>query len=152
MTRRDFAAPMTLTVQAGALLRTSRARAANPIPVTLWKSPTCTGSEGYAQYLDQNGFKVDMRPTNDLAEIGRKAGAPEKLEGCHTSFIGNYTVEGHIPVPLIRRLLDEKPAIIGITSAGKPSGSPGMDGKKAGPFTVYAISRDGSPPCVFGVG
>ncbi len=105
----------------------------------------------YAQYLDQSGFKVDVLPTNDLAEISRRAGIPADLQGCHTSFIGSYVVDGHVPVPTIRKLLDEQPAIVGITLPGMPPGSPGMYGDKTGPLTGYAISRNGTPPRVFAV-
>ncbi|MBN8906068.1 MAG: DUF411 domain-containing protein [Rhodospirillales bacterium] len=134
-----------------AFLTPRRARAAEAIPVTLYKNPSCTCCEGYAQYLDQNGFKVDVKPTNDLAEISRKAGIPAELEGCHTSFIGNYVVDGHVPVKTIRKLLAEKPAIAGITLPGMPPGTPGMPGEKPGPLTIYAVSRDGTPPRVFDV-
>lgn len=153
MTRRKFATLLLASVAPmPALLAPRKAHAAEPIPVTLWKNPSCSCCEGYAQYLDQNGFKVDVRPTNDLAEISRKAGIPEDLEGCHTSFIRDYVVDGHVPVKTIRKLLDEKPAIAGITLPGMPSGSPGMYGERTGPLTVYAIARDGSPPRVFDVG
>ena len=144
MTRRDFAALMAMAI-------TLPARAAAPIPVTLYKNPECTCCEAYAQYLGQNGFQVDVKPTNDLSGISRKAGIPEELEGCHTSFIGDYVVDGHVPVNTIRRLLDERPAIVGLTLPGMPPGSPGMFGNKTGPLTVYAISRDGTPPRVFAV-
>ncbi len=90
-----------------------------------------------------------MKPTNDLAEISRKAGIPEDLQGCHTSFIGGYVVDGHVPVKTIRKLLDEKPAIVGITLPGMPPGSPGMTGEKTGSSIVYAVSRDGAAPRVF---
>jgi hypothetical protein len=151
MMRREFAILMAAVVPAGAFLRPERARSAEPIPVTLYKNPSCDCCEGYAQYLDQNGFKVDVKPTNDLAEISRKAGIPEALEGCHTSFIGNYVVDGHVPVKTIRKLLDERPDIAGITLPGMPSGSPGMFGEKTEPLTIYAVSRDGTPPRVFDV-
>lgn len=152
MTRRKFAALlMASTTSMPVLLMSRTVPAAEPIPVTLYKNPSCTCCEGYAQYLGQNGFKVDVKPTNDLAEISRKAGVPEELEGCHTSFIGNYVVDGHVPVKTIRKLLDEKPAIAGITLPGMPSGSPGMFGEKTGPLTIYAVSRDGTPPRVFDV-
>jgi hypothetical protein len=153
MTRRKLAALLLAgAAPMSAWIAQPKARAAEPIPVTLWKNPSCSCCEGYAQYLDQNGFKVGLRPTNDLAEISRKAGIPEALEGCHTSFIGDYVVDGHVPVKTIRKLLDEKPAIAGITLPGMPSGSPGMYGERAGPLTVYAISRDGTPPRVFDIG
>lgn len=152
MTRRKFATTLLATAASIPAILTARgARAAAPIPVTLYKNPSCTCCEGYAQYLDQNGFKVDVRPTNDLAEISRKAGIPADLEGCHTAFIGDYVVDGHVPVNTVRKLLDEKPAIIGITLPGMPPGSPGMYGEKTGPLRVYAISRDGTPPRVFDV-
>lgn len=152
MTRRKFAATLALMAASSSVSSIyATALAATPIPVTLYKNPSCTCCEGYAQYLEQNGFKVDVRPTNDLAEISRKAGIPEELEGCHTSFIGAYVVDGHVPVKTIRKLLDDKPDIAGITLPGMPSGSPGMYGEKAGPLTVLAISRDGAPPRVFDV-
>jgi hypothetical protein len=152
MTRRKFAALlMASAATVPALVTLRAARAGVPIPVTLYKNPSCDCCEGYARYLEQNGFKVDVKPTNDLAEISRKAGVPEELEGCHTSFIGDYVVEGHVPVKTIRKLLDEKPAIAGITLPGMPPGSPGMFGERAGPLTIYAVSRDGTPPRVFDV-
>jgi hypothetical protein len=101
-----------------ALVAPNRAPAAQPIPVTLYKDPQCSCCESYAQYLDRNGFKVEVKPTNDLAEITLKAGIPDDLAGCHTSFIGGYVVDGHVPVKTIRKLLAETPAIIGITLPG----------------------------------
>jgi hypothetical protein len=152
MTRRQFAALLTASaVPASAFLIPRKARGAELIPVTLYKNPSCSCCEGYARYLGQNGFTVDVKPTNDLAEISRKAGVPEELEGCHTSFIGGYVVDGHVPVKAIRKLLDEKPTIAGITLPGMPPGSPGMDGEKIGPLTIYAVSRDGTPPRIFDV-
>ncbi len=151
MTRREFAKLAAMAVPAGALLAPKQPSAAEPVPVTLYKNPQCTCCENYAQYLDQNGFEVDVQPTNDLAEISRKAGVPEDLQGCHTSFIGSYVVDGHVPVKTIRKLLDEKPAIAGITLPGMPPGSPGMFGEKTGSLTVYAMSRDGTPPRIFEV-
>ncbi len=152
MTRREFAALLMTTATSAAMTTAPRAaRAAAPIPATLYKNPQCGCCETYAQYLDQNGFQVDVRPTNDLAEISRKAGVPEELEGCHTMFVEGYVVDGHVPAKTIRKLLDEKPAIAGITLPGMPAGSPGMDGEKDGPLTVYAVSKDGAPPRVFDV-
>ena len=151
MTRRKLTMILVaMAVPAPVLLRPGSARAAAPIPVILYKNPSCACCEAYAQYLDQNGFAVDVRPTNDLAEISRKAGVPADLEGCHTSFIGAYVVDGHVPVTTIRKLLDEKPAIVGITLPGMPPGTPGM-GEKTGPLTIYAITNDGAPPRVFAV-
>jgi hypothetical protein len=151
MTRRDFVMLMATVMPVCTLIAPGRARASGPIPVTLYKNPQCTCCESYAQYLDQSGFKVDVKATNDLAEISRKAGIPGDLQGCHTSFIGSYVVDGHVPVKTIRKLLDEKPAIVGITLPGMPPGSPGMSGDKTASLIVFAVSKDGSPPRVFDV-
>src|SRR5258707_10233336 len=124
---------------------------AAPIRATLFKNPQCDCCEGYAAYLRQNGFEVDVKPTNDLAEISRKAGVPTELEGCHTMFVDDYVVDGHVPVKVIRQLLSERPAIAGITLPGMPTGSPGMTGKKTGPFKIYAVSKDGTAPKIWAV-
>jgi hypothetical protein len=70
----------------------------NGQPVRLYGHPQCSCCEGYAAYLRQNAFVVDVKPTNDLAEISRKAGVPETLQGCHTMFVSGYVVDGHVPV------------------------------------------------------
>ena len=151
MTRRDLVMLIAAAASAGLTAASPLAQAAAPIPVTLYKNPQCTCCETYAQYLEQNGFKVDVKATNDIAEISHKAGIPADLEGCHTSFIAGYVVDGHVPVKTIRKLLDEKPAIAGITLPGMPPGSPGMPGDKTGSLIVYAVSKDGAPPRVFDV-
>jgi hypothetical protein len=124
---------------------------AEPIHALLYKNPQCSCCEGYAAYLRQNGFDVEVKPSNDLAEISSKAGVPAELEGCHTTFIEGYVIDGHVPVDVIRKLLKEKPAIAGITLPGMPMGSPGMGGAKTEPFTIYAVSKDGSAPKVYAV-
>src|SRR6266705_267595 len=131
-----------LLVTASALALTGPAHAA-PIPVTLFKNPECGCCDGYADYLRHHGFAVTSEPTNDLAEISRKAGIPAELQGCHTAFIGDYVVDGHVPVEAINKLLAERPAIKGITLPGMPMGSPGMVGEKVETFTIHALDRDG---------
>jgi hypothetical protein len=122
-----------------------------PLRVTLYKDPQCGCCEGYAAYLRKNGFTVEVKPTNDLAEISRKAGVPSELQGCHTTFVGGYVVDGHVPIKTIRKLLSERPAIAGITLPGMPTGSPGMTGQKTAPFKIYAVNKDGTPPTVYAV-
>jgi hypothetical protein len=118
---------------------------AEPLSVMLYKNPECGCCDGYADYLRHHGFAVTAKATPDLSEISRKAGIPPALQGCHTSFIADYVVDGHVPVEAIEKLLTERPPIKGITLPGMPQGSPGMVGQKRGPFTIYAIGRDGKP-------
>src|SRR5580765_2285099 len=136
MTRR------VLLFSASTLALTGPLKAA-PVAVTLYKNPECGCCEGYADYLRQHGFAVVSQATNELAEVSRKAGVPTELKGCHTSLIGDYVVEGHVPVEAITKLLTDRPVIKGIGLPGMPEGSPGMSGQKAGPFTIYAIGKDG---------
>lgn len=118
---------------------------------TLYKNPQCSCCEGYADYLRQNGFEVDVKPTDDLAEISHNAGVPEGMEGCHTMFIDGYVVDGHVPVNVVRKLLAEKPTIAGITLPGMPMGSPGMGGAKTENFVIYAVTKDGKAPTIYAV-
>ena len=120
---------------------------AGPAPAqeaTLYKNPQCGCCENYASYLRENGFEVTVKPTHDLGAINREAGLPENFEGCHTVFIDDYVVSGHVPVGTVQKLLAERPAIKGITLPGMPMGSPGMGGAKTEPFTVYGFG-DGAP-------
>jgi hypothetical protein len=118
---------------------------AGPIQATLYKNPHCSCCEEYAAYLRQNGFEVEVKAANDLEEITLKAGVPEQLEGCHTMFVDGYVVVGHVAADVVKKLLTERPPIVGIAIPGMPSGVPGMGGQKAGPVSIYAVSKDKAP-------
>jgi len=107
--------------------------------VTLHKTPSCGCCEDYADYLRDNGFRVEVIPTHDLPGLKAEQGVPEKLGGCHTSLIEGYVFEGHIPVDSIRRVLDERPDITGLSVPGMPTGSPGMGGSFDPPMPVWTI-------------
>jgi hypothetical protein len=145
MRRRTFCLGCLLAAVVPAL----PAAAVEPIHATLYKNPQCTCCEGYAAYLRNNGFDIEVKPTNGLNQISEKAGVPEKYQGCHTMFVGGYVVDGHVPVEVVRKLLKERPPIAGITLPGMPTGSPGMFGKKAKPFVIYAVTKDGKAPTVY---
>ncbi|MEE4377138.1 MAG: DUF411 domain-containing protein [Candidatus Competibacteraceae bacterium] len=117
--------------------------------VTVYRSPTCGCCENYADYLEGKGFKVDLIETNDLDRIKAKYGIPSHFKSCHTTVMGDYVVEGHIPVEVVHKLLDEKPAVAGIAMPGMPSGSPGMPGAKREKFRVYSFDAKGNQLDVF---
>lgn len=121
---------------------TTVAAAENGKDVMLYKNPQCSCCEGYANYLREHGFKVKVKATHDLALIRKQAGVPSDIEGCHTSIIDKYVVEGHVPVATVNKLLNERPDIKGVSLPGMPQGSPGMTGVKTGPFTIYEIAKD----------
>ena len=143
MNRRTFCLCAAFTLFAPRLSAT--AAPAKPVKATLYKNPQCSCCEGYAAYLRENGFEVEVKPTNDLAEISQKAGVPEKFQGCHTMFVDHYVVDGHVPVNVIRKLLSERPAIAGITLPGMPAGSPGMEmGTRVDPYDVLLFDKAGA--------
>ena len=122
---------------------------AAPTSVTLYKNLQCTCCEGHAKYLEEQGFKVEVKPVPDLHSIDQKAGVPDALEGCHTSFIDGYVVIGHVPVDAIRKLLAERPKIVGISITGMPVNLPGMPGSRSQPVASYEIAADGSTSKIF---
>jgi hypothetical protein len=118
---------------------------------TLYKNPDCGCCDGYAAYLRENGFRVKVIPTHDLTLIKKRHSVAAAFEGCHTTLIDRYVVEGHVPVASINKLLAERPDIKGISLPGMPEGSPGMSGTKDGPWPIYEIGSDPNTPRVFAV-
>ena len=112
--------------------------------ITLYKSPSCTCCASYAKYLEKKGFEVESINRTDMSSIKDEYGIPRSMESCHTTVIGDYVVEGHIPVEAIEKLLTDTPDIHGIAMPAMPAGSPGMPGFKRGAFTVHALNKDGS--------
>ena len=119
------------------------------INAVMYKNPSCSCCETYAAYLEKNGFKVELKPSNDLDQISAGLGVPEKLQGCHSVVVGDYVVDGFVPVDLIKKMLSEHPPITGIALAGMPMGSPGMGGEKTETWTIYAFTKDGKAPTVY---
>lgn len=80
---------------------------------------------------------------SQLDAIHAKYNVPVQLRGCHIALIGNYVIEGHVPVDAIRRLLKEKPPVVGLAVQGMPIGSPGMEGPNPQHYDVLAFDRQG---------
>jgi len=141
MTMRFLFSLLLLTI----LVPVPQAIAEELTKATVYKDPNCGCCHNYVSYLRENGFEVEVIDTGDLSSIRQSHGVPEDLAGCHSTLVGGYVVEGHVPVAIVKRLLQEKPAISGISLPGMPLGSPGMDGDKEGPFVIYEIAKDSSP-------
>lgn len=113
--------------------------------IVIYKSPTCGCCKKWASYLQDNGFKVTQVDTQSMRAVKTKMGVPQAMASCHTAIVDGYVVEGHVPVKEIRRMLEQKPAIKGITVPGMPIGSPGMEqGARKDSYDVLAIQHDGS--------
>lgn len=96
--------------------------------VVVYKDPNCGCCGKWADHLRENGFQVREVATRDMALVKSEAGVPRALGSCHTALVGGYVVEGHVPASDVRRLLTEKPQLVGVSAPGMPLGSPGMEG------------------------
>jgi len=112
--------------------------------VTIFKSGSCGCCGVFSKYMVNEGFNVDVQTTEMISEVKQRYNIPANLQSCHTSVVGGYFVEGHIPSEAIEKLLTEKPDIAGIAMPGMPSGSPGMPGGKEGTWVIQAVHHDGS--------
>ncbi len=110
----------------------------------VYKSPSCGCCSLYVDYLKDKGLDVKVEERASVEPIKRQYGVPSSLESCHTTIMGDYFIEGHVPFEAVEKLNAEKPDIAGIAVPGMPSGSPGMPGTKAGPIVVYAVNKDGT--------
>ncbi len=59
-------------------------------------------------------------------------------------------VSGHVPINVVKEMLEDRPEILGVTLPGMPSGLPGMGGAKQQPFTIYGV-KDSEQPSVYAV-
>jgi len=112
--------------------------------VTLYKSPTCGCCAIYPSYLSKKGLNAEIVDVPNIQVIKNQYKIPSSMGSCHTTIIGDYFVEGHVPTEAIAKLMAEKPDIKGIAMPGMPTGSPGMSGAKSGPFVVYAVGNNGN--------
>lgn len=129
-----------------ALLLSAAAHAAGPgETVTVYKSPTCGCCTGWVDYMRENGFEVEAHNTDELTELKASLGLTDgRLMSCHTAVVDGYLVEGHVPVQDIRRLLAERPDVIGITAPGMPQMSPGMHSVEPKGYDVLSFDKQGN--------
>src|SRR4051794_30446062 len=88
---------LSLTVLFG-LVFAGAVQAQDAKEAVLYKNPQCGCCEGYAQALRDAGYTVKVIPTHDLPLIKKEHKVPDELEGCHTTLLGGYVIEGHVPI------------------------------------------------------
>lgn len=103
-------------------------RPADPV-VEVFKTSTCGCCSKWIDHLKSAGFNVSFidMPQTELDKLKAKRGVPASVHSCHTALLGRYVLEGHIPASEVKRLLREKPDVVGIAVPGMPPGSPGME-------------------------
>ena len=132
-----------LTAAALAVVFLWAGTAAAQTKALMYKDPWCGCCHEYVAYLEQQGLKVSVKTVEDMTPVKRMLRVPDQMASCHTMVVGDYIVEGHVPLAAIDRLLAERPDIVGIALPGMPLGSPGMNGDKEGPFKIYALTEAG---------
>ena len=124
--------------------QTSQAPKPAPVPMQVYKTPTCGCCGKWVEHVKLAGFAPEVHDMPDVAPVKAKAGLPRALQSCHTALVGGYVIEGHVPADLVQRLLREKPKVAGIAVPGMPVGSPGMEmGDRKDPYDVVAFTIDG---------
>jgi len=127
----------------GAAPTTPLARSLAGEVMTVYRTPSCGCCGEYIRYLRNHGVAVHVVELEDLAPLKRQWGIPAEMWSCHTSRLGPYVIEGHVPLEAIVRLWAERPDVRGIALPGMPPGSPGMGGSRTGPLTIYQFTADG---------
>lgn len=137
------------------ILATAAAVAGSALPaaaqqkpkVAVYKNPACGCCGEWVKHMQANGFKVETHEVSDVTPIRHQYGVPDSLASCHTSIVGGYALEGHVPASDVWRLLRERPSVKGLAVPGMVVGSPGME---QGPAQRYAtIAFDGREKRVF---
>ena len=132
-----------LVIIGGLLFFSAPVRKADVIEITVYKSPTCNCCSKWVDHIRQAGFVVTAENRTDLDSIKRSAGVMPNLQSCHTALVEGYIIEGHVPASDIKRLLQERPAVTGLSVPVMPMGSPGMEGSYRDPYDVLAFDRAG---------
>ena len=91
-----------------------------PIPMSVYKSPACGCCSLWVDYMRKNGFDPKVQDVDNIGALKLKLGVREEFSSCHTTEVGGYIVEGHVPVEVVQRMLKERPKIAGIAVPGCP--------------------------------
>lgn len=105
--------------------------------VDVYKTSSCNCCAKWVSLLEQELQGVRVNNLHDLNAIKDLHNVPPKLRSCHTTVAGGYVFEGHVPIDLVRRILIERPDIVGLAVPGMPIGSPGME--LAGRRNAYKV-------------
>lgn len=119
------------------------ARADTAIKAVVYRDPTCGCCHKWVDHLRAHGFAATVNDAASMGAVKARLGVPKTLSSCHTAEIGGYVIEGHVPADAIKRLLSEKPNIVGLAVPGMPIGSPGMEGPDPELYDVIAFGPDG---------
>lgn len=112
--------------------------------INVVKTAACGCCGKWVEHMKKAGHDVRVTNVADVTPTARKLGVPDDLRSCHTSTVGGYAIEGHVPAADIARLLKERPKAAGLSVPGMVAGSPGMEmGSYKPPYQTIIFTRDG---------
>jgi hypothetical protein len=121
------------------------ARAQSPTRIVVYKSPTCGCCQKWIDHMNASGFAASVTDLADMNPIKAQHGIPPQLQSCHTTLVGGYVIEGHVPASDVKKLLADKPkGIVGLTIPGMPASAPGMDQTPFQPYDVLTFDVRGN--------
>lgn len=115
-----------------------------PIPMTIYLSPTCGCCEGWVEHISEEGFDITLEYRENMSPVKEEHGVRPEHSSCHTAVVNGYVIEGHVPGNVVRQFLADAPAVRGITAPGMPVGSPGMEsGDVIEAYDVLTFTSEG---------
>ena len=126
--------------------RASAAALVTKPAITVWKDPGCGCCNAWVDHMRGAGFDVKTHDESGMDEVKAMMGVPVALRSCHTAQAGAYVVEGHVPAADVKRILAEKPKILGLAVPGMPMSAPGMaqPGARKVPYEVVSFEKGGA--------
>jgi hypothetical protein len=138
------AAAAAIALSAGGAAPGAQQKAAAKPSVTVYKSATCGCCSGWVAHMRKNGFDVKTVDVDDIEVPKKTYGVPPAASSCHTSLVGGYVIEGHVPADAVTRLLRERPNVAGLAVRGMPIGTPGMEvGGQKDPYVIATFDKAG---------
>jgi hypothetical protein len=127
-----------------ATLPATLAAQSTPVGVHVFKNADCGCCGEWVKHLEKAGFRVKVTNVTDTTPVRARVGMPERYGSCHTATVEGYVLEGHVPASDVRRLIETRPAAVGLAVPGMPVGSPGMEvGDRVDRYDVLLVQRTG---------
>ncbi len=112
--------------------------------IHVYKQASCGCCRPWIKYMESEGFRIQSTDLPEVNSLKREKGIPKEYTSCHTAVVDGYILEGHVSAEDVRRLLKERPAIVGLLVPGMPKGAPGMEGPDAIAYDVLALDKNGA--------
>ena len=104
---------------------------------TVYRDRGCGCCGGWAAAMQSAGYAVTIIDIDRVDRLA-KFKIPTELASCHTAIVGQYLVEGHVPLAAVAQLVSARQKTRGVALPGMPTGVPGMPGPKV-PIAVVLL-------------